>query len=132
MDEVSFRAANGRTYDICVDDLGEEIRVIFSGKTVGTISLRLVEGDSHHQPDTYHITHLALEGCAHQGLGRRCLELHHEIFDSPLTAGTDNGSKSEDGSHLTGDGPGFIAKMRKEGIVVSPISYDDSYEQYDD
>lgn len=127
-----FTATDGKTYEISVDDSGEEIRVIFAGVTVGTISLRLIEGDPPHQPDIYHITHLALEECSHRGIGRCCLELHRMIFDSPLTAGADNGTTSEDGSHLTGDGPGFIAKMRTAGIVHSLTRCEDYYDRYDE
>ncbi|WP_124513902.1 hypothetical protein [Acidovorax sp. FJL06] len=132
MSEVIFTASDGQTYEISVDDFGEEIRVVLGGKTVGTISLRYIEGDPPRQPDTYHITHLALEECAHRGIGRRCLELHREVFSSPITAGADNGTTSDDGSHLTGDGPGFIAKMSKAGIVVPITSHDDYYDRYDE
>ena len=68
-------------------------------------------------PDYFHITHLELEKCKREGIGRRCLQYHKEIFDSPITAGPKCGSKQEDGSHLVGDGVPFIAKMRMEGIV---------------
>jgi hypothetical protein len=118
MHEEFFVAANGLSYTISIDELGEEIRVANGEMACGSISLRLIEGEYPCQSDIYHITHLALEGCAGIGIGRRCLQLHKEIFDSPLTAGTNNGSTSHDGSHLTGNGPGFIAKMRNEGIVV--------------
>ena len=42
-----------------------------------------------------------------------------------LTAGSSHGEKPDDGSHLTGDGPGFIKKMREEGIVCREDNYDD-------
>ena len=54
-----------------------------------------------------------------------------EIFNSPLTAGNDNGTTSTDGSHLTGDGPGFIAKMKMEGIVCSSLGGDATYDCVD-
>ena len=132
MYEETFVARNGLSYTISVDDFGEEICVSLGGETCGSISLRYIEGDYPHLPDIYHITHLALDSCAKVGIGRRCLQLHKEIFDSPLSAGTNNGTTSEDGSHLTGDGPGFIAKMRREGIVVSDDSYDDRFDRYDE
>jgi hypothetical protein len=115
-----FMASNGLAYTICVDDEGEEIRVMASGITIGRILLRLIEHDYPHQGNTYLITHLGLQKCKRLGIGRRCLQLHRRIFDSPITAGSNNGITSEDGSHLTGDGPGFIAKMRAEKIVEPP------------
>lgn len=132
MNEDEFQATDGQTYKIFIDDTGEEIRVISGGLTVGTISLRCIEGDHPYQPDTFHITHLALDRCARRGIGRHCLKLHCKLFGSPLTAGTNNGTTSEDGSYLTGDGPGFIGKMRKEGIVVSDASSDDYYDPFDE
>lgn len=132
MPKYNFTATDGKIYEISLDDFGEDISVIFAGVTVGTISLRLIEGDYPNLPEIYHITHLALERCSRRGIGRRCLELHRENFDSPLTAGTNDGTTSQDGSHLTGDGPGFIEKMRKEGIVEPLTRGEDYYDRYDE
>lgn len=117
MKEVDFLASDGKTYQIQIDDPGDEINVLFQGAKKGSISLRLIEGDQPCQPDAYHITHLALDSCSHLGIGRRCLQFHRELFDAPITAGSNDGTKCDDGSHLTGDGPGFITRMKAEGIV---------------
>ena len=127
MNEVDFLASDGKTYQIQIDEPGDEINVLFQGAKRGSISLRLIEGDQPCQPDTYHITHLALDSCSHRGIGRRCLQFHRELFDAPITAGSNDGTKSDDGSHLTGDGPGFIARMKAEGIVCD----DDDRSEYD-
>jgi len=127
MNEVDFLASDGQTYQIQIDDFGDEINVLFQGEKKGSISLRLIEGDLPYPPDVYHITHLALDSCSHRGIGRRCLQFHRELFDAPITAGSNNGTRCEDGSHLTGDGPGFIARMKAEGIVCD----DDDRSEYD-
>lgn len=126
MSGIKFQARNGQTYTIVIDESGEEISVALAGARVGEISLRYVEDDDFPQSDHYHITHLALDRCRRQGLGRRCLQLHREVFNSPISAGTNNGSINDDGSHLTGDGPAFIETMRQEGLIVSP-----SVDEYD-
>lgn len=132
MNETRFLASDGKTYLIAIDDSGEDIHVSHDDSVVGTISLRLIESDDPYQPDIYHITHLALDECSHRGIGRRCLQLHRETFASPLTAAEDNGTTCADGSHLTGDGPGFIAKMRREGLVCSASNGDGHYNRFDE
>lgn len=113
--EFTFTAKDNNDYTILFDDDGYEISVYKTGQKLGSISLDLrdEDGDWEH----YHITHLALDGCKGIGIGQRCLELHKENFDTPLTAGRSNAGQQNDGSHLTGDGPAFIAIMRKKGIV---------------
>ncbi|WP_248767869.1 hypothetical protein [Pseudomonas sp. MWU12-2345] len=111
-----FYAADGKIYTITIDDEGEDISVTRDGKNLGKIRLEYREdGDGSAY---YHITHLALEACKRLGIGQRCLEIHKEAFCEPLTAGTSALGQFDDGSHLTGDGPAFIAKMRKKGIVA--------------
>lgn len=127
MDAESFDAKNGTRYEIAIEDSGEEITVWLDGVKKGFISLRRIEGPEDWSPDSYHITHLALEGCRRLGIGRRCLQLHSSMFGSPITAGNGYSGQMDDGSHLTGDGPGFIAKMRQEGLVV-----DDGRERFGD
>lgn len=118
MSHIDFNAADGRTYVIEIDDDGVEITVSHQGQKLGTITLsRQEEGDDRHIHTYYHIINLSLDDCAGIGIGRRCLMFHREEFDAPITAGTANGQKMDDGSHLTGNGPGFIARMRELGIV---------------
>lgn len=116
--EEQFIAKNGSSYLINISDDGDLIIVTKAGVGVGTISLDYRDdeegsGDSSR----YHITHLALDDCKGLGIGQRCLELHIEYFGFPLTAGYAGYGQADDGSHLTGDGPAFIEKMRKKGIV---------------
>jgi len=117
MNSEIFKAKNGREYRIEIDD-GDEISVWLDDVKKGMISLRWIEGPEDAGSDYYHITHLALDACKGQGVGRRCLQFHQEVFDAAITAGNAHDGQMGDGSHLTGDGPGFIAKMRAEGLVV--------------
>jgi len=131
MTATRFTSKTGQQYTIDVGD-GSEITVYKNGKKCGAISLSYREGDGMTIPDSYHITNLGLDACKGEGVGRRCLELHKEEFGAPLTAGTVDGKQRGDGSHLTGDGPGFIEKMRKYGIVCRERNYDDPhYYEYD-
>lgn len=121
MTTTLFTSQSGQLYEIDVTD-GSEILVTKDGKKCGSILLSCRECDD---ADYYHITNLGLEGCKGEGVGRQCLKLHKEMFDALLTAGSSHSGKQDDGSHLTGDGPGFIEKMRKEGIVCRERNYDD-------
>jgi hypothetical protein len=127
-----FIANDGLEYFIDVETDETEIVVSRSGETLGRISLRFVEGDPPHLPDSYHITHLELDSCRGRGIGRRCLQLHREYYDAPITAGGNDGTTSEDGSHLTGDGPGFIAKMQAEGLVDGSGSSASYWDRFDE
>jgi hypothetical protein len=131
MNETDFTANNGQLYLIKLDDSGEKIYVYQDGKKLGSISLSCIEEGDHHVFEVYKITYLDLESCKGLGIGRRCLQFHQDVYDAPLIAGDDNGTKSDDGSHLIGDGPGFISKMRAEGIVLKNSNYYD-YNHFDD
>lgn len=115
---------DGLSYTIRIDDEGEEITVERDGKKLGSISLAFHAGeDLAGSRDHYHITDLSLEQCKGQGIGRRCLELHKEEFDFPLTAGVADRGEAPDGSHLIGDGAPFISRMREEKLVCRPAGY---------
>jgi hypothetical protein len=114
--EFTFKAKDDNEYEISFDDDGNEIDVYRAGKKLGSISLDFRDDDDDREH--YHITHLALDGCKKLGIGEQCLKLHKEIFNTPLTAGRSNAGQQDDGSHLTGDGPAFIASMREKGIVA--------------
>ena len=115
METSIFESKSGVEYQL-VNHSGLEIEVRLNGKTVGSIVFREV-GLPHPPYVLYHITNLGLDKCKKQGVGRACLLFHKEIYSAPLSAGRDDGILEDDGSHLTGDGVGFIAKMRQEGIV---------------
>ncbi|NKI72354.1 hypothetical protein GN109_23285 [Collimonas pratensis] len=121
MNTIEFTTRAGNIVVIEADDSGEKISVTRDALGVGHIEFRFVEGDPPMTPNSYHITDLALPEFKREGIGRRCLQLHKEIFESPITAGPEDGSRPSDGSYLIDDGPGFVAKMRSEGLIC-PIS----------
>ncbi|HCH1474579.1 TPA: hypothetical protein NKQ81_004625 [Vibrio parahaemolyticus] len=53
----------------------------------------------------------------HKGIGRAALVYFKEIYQMPIYANNNDGLVYDDGSHLTGDAPFFIDKMRSEKIV---------------
>jgi hypothetical protein len=61
----------------------------------------------------------------HQGIGRQILKLVWERYRMPIIAEDDDGIQKDDGSHLTGDAPAFIARMREEGLIERSEQNDD-------
>ncbi|HHK0379435.1 TPA: hypothetical protein ACQQJB_003609 [Pseudomonas aeruginosa] len=127
-----FAAKDGFFYSIIIDDDGQEITIELDGKKVGSISLDFHGGGVwDNSPDRYHITDLSLEQCKGKGIGQRCLELHIEEFGMKLTAGVAGRGEAPDGSHLIGDGIGFIKRMREKGIVC-PSEFDFERPEWDE
>lgn len=133
MNTKEFKIKTGEVVTISIDDDGENIIVHNqSGIKIGKIELAKHEQDDDYTSyEWYKITWMFLDAAGnkytHQGIGRECLKWHKEIYMLPITAAEDNGQTYDDGSHLTGDAPGFIRKMREEGIVVktSDSNYDE-------
>lgn len=118
-----FTTKNNLVVSITIDDDGEEICVKDkSGSEIGKIRFSREEYDddySHHE--RYKIVWMYLdkqEGTyLHQGIGRECLKFHKSIFQSPITSSDNDGVRRDDGSHLTGNAPAFVARMKEEGII---------------
>ena len=124
MNTTEFKSTSGRLVSIKIDDSGENIIVSQSSNEIGRISLQLISGDLP-MPDVYLITELSLEACKREGIGRKCLEFQIELFNLPIVAGPDDGSRPDNGSYLIGDGPTFIKKMISEKLIRS--RWDSSY-----
>jgi hypothetical protein len=116
MNVTEFEGKDGKTYTIAIDDDGELITVACGTEKLGSISLHRYEVDDNASFDFFRVTHLELETPSGTGVGRRCLQFHKELFGCRIEAGVE-GLRMDDGSHLTERGPGFMARMREEGIV---------------
>jgi hypothetical protein len=121
-----FTTKNGHKVSIEIDEFGEEILVTGAqGQEIGSIEFSSIDdGDSEY----FRIVSMFLDkngsSYVRQGLGRECLKQHIAIFNTPIVAADDDGIRKNDGSHLTGDAPGFISQMRKEGLVA-PLPHED-------
>ncbi len=51
------------------------------------------------------------------GLGRATIEFFKDYYEAIIYARQNDGIDREDGSHLTEDAPGFVAKMIDEGLL---------------
>ena len=97
-----------------IDDEGQDIIVKIDGEEKGTMNLTMYDDEQYH----FRITNLSLDKCRRMGIGRKCLQLHKEMFNAPIIAASPySQDQLSDGSHLTGDGVPFITQMRDEGLV---------------
>lgn len=123
-DTEKFQLKDGRWVDIVLSDdtLTIEIFEHQAGQKVGEMRFDHIEGASDRGDDDYIRSTWSymdlLDGTyKHQGIGRRCLQIIKECWDLPIIAATNDGRQREDGSHLTGDAPEFVARMVKEGLL---------------
>ena len=118
MNAKTFTTNRNNKVQISINDEGTNITIVDSdGDSLGEIILLCCE-DGYPPLDVYYITNLGLDKCKGQGIGRAALQFHNELFGAPITAAEDDGMTRDDGSNLTGDGPGFVHKMRVEGIIT--------------
>ncbi|HEY0313834.1 MAG TPA: hypothetical protein VGC56_15250 [Allosphingosinicella sp.] len=117
-----FQTKDRRTVEIEVDEFDWTVRVrtVTGGDEIGRMSFEEHECADGRSSALY-LTWCFLDripGWTGVGIGRECLRLAGEVSASPITAAADDGMKREDGSHLTGDAPGFVQRMREEGLII--------------
>ncbi|WP_432210642.1 hypothetical protein [Marinobacter alkaliphilus] len=107
--------SNGEVITIAIDE-DECSILVFNEKNekIGNIDLKEVD-------DGFYITWMYLDQInpryTHKGIGREALKFFKEVYRTGLYAAPNDGHVRSDGSHLTGDAPGFISKMAEEGII---------------
>jgi len=126
--EIEHPLSDGEIVRISIDDSGSEICVTDSGGVkVGRLCLDVIE--SANGSDEYFLTWAYMDlkdpKYKRQGIGRTALKLHHELFSAPIYARSHDGQRYDDGSHLTGDAPAFVAAMRDEGLIEPDSTYAD-------
>lgn len=120
METFKFTCRNGTIVDIEIDDFSYMIEVFAPGrKKIGGMDFRHIQ-DEHNEVLLLSWAYLDEAGSAFvgQGIGRQCLKRMIEVSGMPITARDHDGMRREDGSHLTGDAPAFVERMRKEGWIT--------------
>ena len=114
----AFLDKEGRTVFIHADDATDSVFAYTSqGALIGSIEFQACEDDNG---SWHHLTSMFLDqqpGYTRQGIGRQMLIRAIECWDTAITANSDDGQRDSWGSHLTGDGPAFVAAMRREGLI---------------
>lgn len=99
-----------------------QISAYYDGEEIGSFLFDVRENLPPH-PDYLMVTNMHLEridGFKNCGIGTAIVRWIEELSGMKVVFGSDDGSKSEDGSHLTGNGPAFassIYEKRKAGAL---------------
>lgn len=116
-----YRLGDGRTITIDVSDDSELVVKDHKNYEIGKINFSYRDEDFPGGSSYYHITWMYLDlkdsSYLHNGIGREALTFFKEFYGLPITASDNDGLRKDDGSHLTGDAPGFVEKMRDEGLI---------------
>lgn len=117
-----YRMNDGREVIITVDDWECEVTVMTrDGKKIGSVQLERIKDDhTEYAKLTWIYMDLFDDTYKGNGLGRECLNFFKEVTGLDIAAEYHDGIRKDDGSHLTQDAPGFVAKMREEGIITDP------------
>lgn len=121
--KTRYKLRNKRSVDIVFDEFDFSVVVTDaeSGDRVGDMKFKFIE-DTGYGSCCLKLTWVYLDQAGteylRQGIGRRCLELVLQASSMKIVAPENDGQQQEDGSHLTGDAPEFVARMRKEGLII--------------
>lgn len=112
-----FKCKDGEEVSIEIDDTSNTATVFdLNGREIGRLEFDEREGPSLKLMWAY--LDLADPKYKHQGIGRRILQIMIERSGMPIIAEEHTGIPNEEGSHLTGDAPSFVARMQDEGLIV--------------
>jgi hypothetical protein len=119
----TFQCKDGRVVELDWQD--DEMIVWTTGdarQRIGNITFRYIEGGAEDgSGDHYLVTNMHLDGpnasadFIGQGIGRQIIRQVGEGM--PIVFSADDGNRRDDGSHLTGAGPGFATRMIEEGLA---------------
>ena len=95
----------------------ERVAVMLNGREVGEVCFRIVEYPAGPGDSTFEVARLTrafLDDAPHgQGIGTACVQYFVDQTGHELELPKDDGQQEEDGSHLVGDGPNFVASLRR-------------------
>lgn len=109
---------NGEQVELVLED--ECVLVYFEGVKIGEFHFNCYEQPvSPHMDETIaRLTHAFLEGengrFKGQGIGTEAVRFFVQCTDYRLELPENDGIRKDDGSHLVGDGPGFVESLRKK------------------
>jgi len=116
---AEFATKNGEKLSVEYDDCQVTVKNE-DGVEVGQFMFRDIEVPNGYGSNIYlHLCHMELSQYKGQGLGRFCLKVARDESGMVIGASDPNDhEKKDDGSHLIGDGPGFVRKMQEEGLIA--------------
>jgi hypothetical protein len=83
---------------------------------IGEFEFQVGEDDDHLMLMRAYMT-LISPSYKRQGIGRVAFKFFNELCPYPIYTRPHDGIRRDDGSHLTGDAPAFVAAMIREGLI---------------
>jgi hypothetical protein len=121
VEEAAYRCKDGREIRIYIDDESDFRTTVRDGdgREIGRFAFDWID-DLNGDYLKLRWAHLDLIDSSYlrQGIGRECLKRVKEFSDLAIVAEDHDGVQREDGSHLTNDAPGFVARMRHEHLIA--------------
>lgn len=128
MQRMEFNCKNGQSVWIEVDENFDYFTIVKNdlGTEVGRLEFRIIDDEyESYLKLCWAYMDLKDEQFKFQGIGRECLRLVKEVSGLPIVTSDHDGQQQNDGSHLTGDAPAFVERMRKEGLIEASHEADD-------
>jgi hypothetical protein len=121
VEEAAYRCKDGRAVRIYIDDESDFLTSVrdSDGSEIGRFEFDRID-DLNGDYLKLRWAYLDLIGSSYlrQGIGRECLKRVKEFSDLAIVAEDHDGAQRDDGSHLTNDAPGFVARMRREHLIA--------------
>lgn len=112
-----YRLTSGEKIKIEIDEWSYEVKVTNSNdKEIGRIEFKYDDYEDAHKIIWMYLDKLG-DNYKRQGIGKECVKFYKEFFDCRVYAEQNDGIRKDDGSHLTGDAPGFVQSLRDQGII---------------
>lgn len=128
-----FEFEGGRTVTIGIED-ATMVRVINEeGQEVGRFEFTEIEAEPElGLAASYKLVWAYLDliddTYKGKGIGREILKRWKTYTGEVPWTESNDGHRREDGGHLTGDAPGFVARMRNAGLIARDASFEDEAE----
>ncbi len=114
-DVTEFNDKKGRTIELRM--INQDIEAFYQGQRIGGFVFNEIEEEYGFYQMVINMHLEDLPGFKHCGIGGAIVRWAEEYWGWPVVFGKDDGMQSDDGSHLTGDGPWFAeAIYRKHSL----------------
>ena len=118
MCEVVFEDKKKRRILLKLDEFNHEVEAFYNQNLIGSFLFDEVV-DHFDQVVGLLVVNMHLEnikGFTRCGIGSKIISWVEEYYGLQVAFGSDDGTRSDDGSHLTGDGPAFAAAILSKRI----------------
>ena len=118
METKPYTDKNGRDIELKSDDPEENIKAFYNNREIGEFIFNLIE-DEDEVNSVLLVTNMYLEkmpGFKRCGIGTAIVDWVEEYSGYKVVFDSNEGTRNERGSHLTGDGPEFARYIKTRSV----------------